>query len=227
MPSKQKTLLFLSGFVASIGSFAIVCTCLATTEWVSSKVDYRKDNSSGYVNIQYGLFQGTHAKIPLTAGLGSETIKFQVMDYVKDSSKIIQIVIILFLVLGLICSFLSSAITCLNSVSNPYLTYLGPIGVYVCVSLNAILSLLCMILCAANAEITGMPKQLAMTLDKAGDQFYKTRVSYGYSFWLLILIIALNFATVAVIYVYQQAKYTKQKEQERPMEKATQDVILF
>ncbi|OCT71601.1 clarin-3 [Xenopus laevis] len=227
MPSKKKALLFLSGFVASIGSFAIICTCLATNEWVSSEVDFRINNATGFVSIQYGLFQGTHSRTAIEGAIGKEPTQFKVLDYVKDSAKIIQIVIILFLVLGLVCSFASSVITCLNSVSNPYLTYLGPIGVYVWVSINAVLSLLCMVLGAVNAEITGMPKQLAVALDKAGDKFYETRFTYGYSFWLLILIMVFNIVTIAVIYVYQKARYTKQKEQERPMERATQDVILF
>lgn len=38
--------------------------------------------------------------------------------------------IIVILVLSLLSSLLSSGFTCTNTVSNPYQTFLGPIGVY-------------------------------------------------------------------------------------------------
>lgn len=38
--------------------------------------------------------------------------------------------IVVMLVLSLLSSLLSSGFTCTNAVSNPYQTFLGPIGVY-------------------------------------------------------------------------------------------------
>ncbi|KAG8435499.1 hypothetical protein GDO86_013437 [Hymenochirus boettgeri] len=226
MPSKQKTLLFLSGFVASIGSFAVICACLGTTEWVSSEVAFKNGNSTGFVTVEYGLFKGTSVRI-VTNGIEALPVHFQVADILKDNAKTIHVFVILFLVLGLLCSFVTSAITCLNSVSNPYLTFLGPIGVYTWASINAFLVLLVLSLCAANTEITGVPKLIAISLDEFNDEFNKSQQTYGYSFWLLLLSMFLNIATIIVIYIYHHARYSERREQERPLEKASQDVILF
>ncbi|XP_040292443.1 clarin-3 [Bufo bufo] len=230
MPSKQKTLLFLSGFVLSIGSFAIICTCLATQEWVSSKVQFTGTNYSGVAEINLGLFRTTHAKT-ITEGVGLNTPKtvHDVFQILKDTNsvKVIHILIILLLVLGLISSFLGSATTGLNTVSNPYLTFLGPLGVYVWTAINGILVLLAMILFAINIEANKLPKEIALALDSSEDVFGSAQNAYGYSFWLLLLSLVLDVGTVAVILYYQRARYSQQIEKERPMETASRDVILF
>ncbi|CAH2322313.1 clarin-3 [Pelobates cultripes] len=228
MPSKQKTLLFFSGFVLSIGSFAIICTSLGTQSWVSSKVNFDKSNGSGYALLSYGLFQVRHEKID-NGGLDTQLVIHQVLQLLKpgDSQHIIQILVILILVVGLLCSFLGSATTCLNSVSNPYLTFLGPLGVYIWASINGFAVLLAMVLFASNTEANQMPKYLAQVLDQSTDQYHKSENTYGYSYWLLLPCIFLNIATIGVIYYYQHARYNKKKEQERPMENASKDVILF
>jgi hypothetical protein len=54
-----------------------------------------------------------------------------VLGILRDSSqKSLHLVVILFLVLSLAASLLSSGFTFYNSISNPYQTFLGPIGVY-------------------------------------------------------------------------------------------------
>ncbi|KAM4636830.1 clarin-3 [Discoglossus pictus] len=230
MPSKQKTLQFLSAFAASIGSFALICTCLGTSQWNSSRVNYSAGNYSGYISIKQGLFQGTFEKLVTEGvGLGKQPLGYDVLQALKESGSVLvlHVLVILLLVLGLFSSFLSSATTCLNSVSNPYLTFLGPLGVYVWSSINAGLVLLAMILFASNVELNDMPKKVAELKDASNDLILKTSNAYGYSFWLLLLSIILNITTIIVIYFYQHARYSKKKEQERPMEAASKDVILF
>ncbi|XP_053547705.1 clarin-3 [Bombina bombina] len=230
MPSKQKTLLFLSGFVASIGSFALICTCLGTEEWVSTNINFIATNHSGYINVKLGLFQGSFSKfVTAGAGLGKQPERFQVLQKLNGSGSIIvtHILMILFQALSLLCTFMSSATTCLNSVSNPYVTFLGPLGVYIWVSISAVLILLTMILCAANMEINKLPKHLAEVLKNGPEDLTSTVNTYGYSFWLLLLSICLSIATIIVIYYYQHARYSKKKEHERPLENASKDVILF
>ncbi|KAM8924863.1 clarin-3 isoform 2-T2 [Pelodytes ibericus] len=227
MPSRQKVLLFFSGFALSIGSFAIICTSLGTQNWTSSAVSFDGGNYSGQANIVYGLFQMTHIKkITVGTGLSTQLALFNVLDQ-TNSNKIIHIVVILFLVVALLCAFLGSVTTCLNSVSNPYLTYLGPLGVYIWTSINGIAILLVMILFASNTELNKMPKYLAEKLDSSSDEYLKSKITYGYSYWLLLLSICLNTGTIAVIYYYQHARYSKQKEQKRPLENESKDVILF
>lgn len=48
----------------------------------------------------------------------------------SSSPKTLHLVVILFLVLSLFTSLLSSVFTFYNSFSNPYQTFLGPMGVY-------------------------------------------------------------------------------------------------
>ncbi|XP_075071252.1 clarin-3 [Mixophyes fleayi] len=230
MPSRQKTWLFFAGFVSSIGSFAIICTCLGTHEWVSSEVQFTGRNYSGFASVKFGLFQVNRSKT-ITTGVALATPPtvqevFQVLKE-ANSAKITHIVVIVFLAIGLISSFLGSATTFLNSVSNPYLTFLGPLGVYVWTAVNGVLILLAMILSAVNMEVNNMPKELAKAMDTTSDLFGDSRNTYGYSFWLLLLSIFLDLATIAVIYYYQHARYKEQKHQERPMETAAQEVILF
>ncbi|XP_053548941.1 clarin-3-like [Bombina bombina] len=145
----------------------------------------------------------------------------------SGSIIITHIMMILFQALSLLCTFMSSATTCLNSVSNPYVTFLGPLGVYIWVSISAVLILLTMILCAANMEINKLPKHLAEVLKNGPEDLTSTVNTYGYSFWLLLLSICLSIATIIVIYYYQHARYSKKKEHERPLENASKDVILF
>ncbi|XP_073402444.1 clarin-3 [Dendrobates tinctorius] len=231
MPSKQKTLLFSAGFVSSIGSFAVICTCLATPEWVSGEVQFTGTNYSGIANINLGLFQTTRAK-KITQGLAFDTTKTQheVFQVLKETNgiKIIHVLVIILLVIGLISSFLGSVTTCLNSVSNPYLTFLGPLGVYVWTGINGIPILLAMILFAINIEANKLPKEIAVAVDQTTDVFGSTQNTiYGYSFWLLLLSVFLNCGTIAIIYYYQHMRNSQQVEKERPMETASRDVILF
>ncbi|XP_077114502.1 clarin-3 [Ranitomeya variabilis] len=230
MPTKQKTLLFSAGFVSSIGSFAVICTSLATPGWVSGQVQFTGTNYSGIADINLGLFQTSHAKtITQGAAFDTQKTRHEVFQVLKETSsiKIIHILVILLLVIGLISSFLGSMTTCLNSVSNPYLTFLGPLGVYVWTGINGILILLAMILFAINIEANKLPKEIAVILDQTTDVFGSTQNTYGYSFWLLLLSVFLNCGTIGIIYYYQHMRNSQQVEKERPMETASRDVILF
>ncbi|XP_030060662.1 clarin-3 [Microcaecilia unicolor] len=229
MPSRQKTLMFLSGFFASIGSFSVICVALGTQNWVSSVIAYKDANSNGIISITYGLFEGVSEKEKLDGpGLGAEAKHFRVLEELTGtgSPEAVNILIILLLILCLVCSAMSSGITCYNSVSNPYQDCLGPIGLYAWNAINGIFTFLAMILFVVNTEANKQPSKLAN--DKLIEiQFLDAQNSYGYSFWLLLLIIFLNAATIAIMYFYQYARHRIMMEQQRPMESAPEDVILF
>ncbi|XP_069467581.1 clarin-3 [Ambystoma mexicanum] len=231
MPSRKKTSMFVAGFLASVGSFALICTSLGTQQWVSSRVNFTEapDVSYGYVNVAYGLFEGTSELVNVKGGLSSPAKGFQVLTVANGSGSIhiVHVLIIVLLVAGLLCSLLSSGITCYNSVSNPYRTFFGPIGVYAWNGSNGILILLAMILSAVNTEVNKMPLYLASKTIPSRVTLDSPQSSYGYSFWLLLVILLLNAATIIIIYFYQHARYSKRKEQQRPMENAPKDVILF
>ncbi|KFW09313.1 Clarin-3, partial [Eurypyga helias] len=143
----------------------------------------------------------------------------------KAKSMITAIIVIL--VLGLLSSLLSSGFTCTNAVSNPYQTFLGPTGVYTWNSLCGIFILLAMILFPVNIEEYSLSVELAYGCFSFLQTHIKSAHTYGYSYWIMLLIIFLNIASVVIIYFYDHARYSKKKEQERPIENAPKDVILF
>ncbi|NXL31543.1 CLRN3 protein, partial [Glaucidium brasilianum] len=227
MPSRKKTAMFASAFLTCACSFVLICVVLATQRWMSSQVRFSGTNSSVTVSLTYGLFSGTCEQF-VDAGLQVSEKTFQVADNLRSSkarSTITAIIVIL--VLGLLSSLLSSGFTCTNAVSNPYQTFLGPTGVYTWNSLCGIFILLAMILFPVNIEEYGLSTELAKGCFSFLQTHIKSEHTYGYSYWIMLLIIFLNIASIIIIYFYDHARYSKKKEQERPIENAPKDVILF
>ncbi|XP_049665479.1 clarin-3 [Accipiter gentilis] len=227
MPSKTKTTMFASAFFTCICSFAIICVVLATQHWMSSKVRFSGTNSSITVSLTYGLFSGTCEQF-VDVGLQVSERNFQVADNLNNTkAKSMIIAIIVILVLSLLSSLLSSGFTCTNAVSNPYQTFLGPTGVYTWNSLCGIFILIAMILFPVNIEENGLSVELAYGCFSFLQTHIKSEHTYGYSYWIMLLIIFLNITSIIIIYFYDHARYSKKKEQERPIENAPKDVILF
>ncbi|XP_058043955.1 clarin-3 [Ahaetulla prasina] len=225
MPSRRKTLMFASAFFTSLCSFVIVCIVLATKNWVSSDITNLKENPNMKLKITYGLFQGVCSDV--SPGISLPHSSFQVADTLGNYIlKIFHGVIIFLLVVTMLSSFLSSGFTCYNAISNPYQTFLGPIGVYTWNSVSCICCLLNLILFAVNVEVNKLSAELAIKYCKVSKGVEQSN-SYGYSYWIMLLIIALNATTVIIIVFYQRAKYSKKKERERPLDSAPKDGILF
>ncbi|PKU28739.1 clarin-3 [Limosa lapponica baueri] len=148
-----------------------------------------------------------------------------ILNNTKAKSTVTATIVIL--VLSLLVSLLSSGFTCTNAVSNPYQTFLGPIGVYTWNSLCGIFVLIAMILFPVNIEENGLSVELSRGCFPALQTHVKSKHTYGYSYWIMLLIIFLNIASIIIIYFYDHARYSKKKEQERPIENAPKDVILF
>ncbi|NXC88546.1 CLRN3 protein, partial [Cercotrichas coryphoeus] len=228
MPSRKKSSMFACSFCACVGSFALICVVLATPRWASSQLRFSRAGSNLTISLSYGLFRGTCEQF-VDVGLQVPKNTFQVADALSGgSSSSLNVATIVVLVLALLSSLLSSGFTCTNAVSNPYQTFLGPLGVYTWNSLCGVLILLAMILFPVNVEGSG----LAVDLAPAGcstqlERHFGSKHSYGYSYWLMLLILLLNIASLTIIYFYDHATYAKKKEQERPIENAPKDVILF
>ncbi|MBW00648.1 Clarin-3, partial [Eschrichtius robustus] len=130
MPTATKSLMFLSSFVTSLGASIVICSILTTQEWIHSTLVISDTSSNGSVIITYGLFRGKSIQ-ELNHGLAESDKNFEVLGTLNNSSpKTLHLVVILFLVLSLLTSLLSSGFTFYNTVSNPYQTFLGPMGVY-------------------------------------------------------------------------------------------------
>ncbi|XP_005064327.1 clarin-3 [Mesocricetus auratus] len=226
MPTTQKTLMFLSGFLTSLGSVVVICSILGTQAWITSSIFFTDVISNGTIVITYGLFRGTSAR-HLNEGLQDLDKNFDVLGTLGNSSqKTLHLVAIIFLVLSLGAALLSSVFTFYNSISNPYQTFLGPVGVYTWNGLSASFVFLAMVLFVGNAESNHLSEELSQ-------KFYpeitneRTTHTYGYSFWLILLVIFLNIVTVVIIIFYQKARYQQKQEQKKPVEYASKDGILF
>ncbi|XP_051657191.1 clarin-3 isoform X1 [Manacus candei] len=227
MPSRKKTTMFASAFCTCVSSFVLICVVLGTQQWVSSDVLFSRTNTSITISLDYGLFRGTCEQF-VEAGLQVSKQTFQVADSLSSTkTRSTNVAIIVILVLSLLTSLLSSGFTCTNAVSNPYQTFLGPIGVYTWNSICGILVLIAMILFPVNIEAHGLSEELARGCSTSLQSHIRSQHSYGYSYWIMLLVLFLNIASLIIIYFYEHARYSKKKEQERPIENAPKDVILF
>ncbi|NXY91155.1 CLRN3 protein, partial [Alcedo cyanopectus] len=227
MPSRKKSTMYAAAFLTCACSFVIICVVLARQHWVSSEVGFSGANSSATVSITYGLFSGTCQQV-VDAGLQVAESAFQVADNLKSTEARSMITaIIVILVLSLLSSLLSCGFTFTNAVSNPYQTFLGPTGVYTWNSSCGILTLLAMILFPVSIEANDLSVELARGCFPFLQAHTDSSHSYGYSYWLMLLIIFQNIASIFIICFYDHARYSKKKEKERPIENAPKDVILF
>ncbi|NXJ20540.1 CLRN3 protein, partial [Dicrurus megarhynchus] len=227
MPSRRKTSMFASAFCSCVSSFVVICVVLATPQWVSSELRFSRPNSSVTVSLTYGLFRGTCEQF-VDAGLQVSKQTFQVADALSSArSRSLNVAIIVVLVLALLSSLLSSGFTCTNAVSNPYQTFLGPVGIYTWNSVCGVLTLIAMILFPVNVQGNSLSEELARGCSTSLQTRLGSKHNYGYSYWIMLLILLLNIASLIVIYFYDHARYSKKKEQERPIENAPKDVILF
>ncbi|OXB82542.1 UNVERIFIED_CONTAM: hypothetical protein H355_005797 [Colinus virginianus] len=228
MPTRQKTLMYGGAFLTSVASFVIICVVLGTQGWMNSEVSFSGGNSTTTtVSLTFGLFQVTCAQV-ISAGLQISDSNFPVAEGLSSNgTKSINTAIIVLLVLILLSSLLSSGFTCTNTVSNPYQTFLGPIGVYTWNAISGILTLLVMILFPVNIEGNDMSVELAIKCIAVSLTRTRSEHWYNYSYWILLPSIILNIVTIIIIYFYDHARYLKKKEQERPIENASKDVILF
>ncbi|NXM82095.1 CLRN3 protein, partial [Oenanthe oenanthe] len=231
MPSRKKSCMFGCSFCACVGSLALICVALATPRWAGSELRFARAGSNLTVSLTYGLFRGTCEQF-VDLGLQVPKNTFQVSDALSSSSssssRSLNVATIVVLVLALLSSLLSSAFTCTNAVSNPYQTFLGPVGVYTWNSVCGVLILLAMILFPVNVEGSRLPVDLVPGgCSTQVETHLGSKHSYGYSYWIMLLILLLNIASLTIIYSYDHATYSKKKEQERPIENAPKDVILF
>ncbi|NWV54323.1 CLRN3 protein, partial [Daphoenositta chrysoptera] len=227
MPSRKKTSMFFCAFCGCVSSLVVLCVVLATPRWVSSEVRFSRAGSNVTVSLTYGLFRGTCQQF-VDAGLQVSKTPFQVADALSSTrSRSLNVSIISVLALALLSSLLSSGFTCTNAVSNPYQTFLGPVGVYTWNSVCGVLILIAMILFPVNVQGNSLSEELAHGCSTSLQTHLGSKHSYGYSYWIMLLILLLNVASLIIIYFYDHASYSKKKEQERPIENAPKDVILF
>ncbi|XP_010764795.1 clarin-3 [Notothenia coriiceps] len=232
MPSIMKILLFLSSALATSLSVLVLGYSMST-QWAETTMECTRRGdtfTNGSALITWKLFEGDLNRD--YCPLFGKAEKFEVIPKLVETGEVPSVVlhalVLCLLALCLLFSACSILISLYNSVSNPYETYMGPIGLYVCSSLSACLSVLVLILFAVNLTVTRMAEKLvkhSAGITPADLRNESTEMMLGY--YLVIPYTVLSLVAIAVIYIYDQAAYTHRREQQRPTEDAPKEIMMY
>ncbi|XP_054454641.1 clarin-3 [Anoplopoma fimbria] len=232
MPSAKKALHFMSSALVTATSVGVLGFCMST-QWAETTMECTTKGSSfsnGSAVVTLTLFEGNMNRIlcPLFGGQD----KFQVIPKLAQTTVVTPIVlhtlVVCLLALCLLFSACSILISLYNSVSNPYETYMGPIGIYVCSSLSACFSVVALVLFVVNVIVTSMAEDLVQLYSgdiQAELKNKSSELKLGY--YLVLLYTGLSLFAVALIYMYDHAAYTHRREQERPTEDAPKEIMMY
>uniref|UniRef100_A0A8D1WGK1 Clarin 3 n=1 Tax=Sus scrofa TaxID=9823 RepID=A0A8D1WGK1_PIG len=218
----------MSSFVTSLGAFVVISSILATQEWIRSTIAIRDSSSNGSVIITYGLLRGKSVQ-ELNHGLAESDKSFEGLGHASfNSEKPVETVFLMVLTLTILREFLIAFLTLVNSICKPQ-TRPSPSGQPTWERLRTAFIFITLLLFVGNTQSNHLSEQLAQKLYPTypASTHQGTSHSYGYSFWLVLLVILLNVASVVVIIFYQKARYQRKQEQRKPMEYAPRDGILF
>ncbi|CAG5904650.1 clarin-3 [Menidia menidia] len=231
MPSTTKIIHFLSSALVTAVSVGLLGFAMST-QWARINIRCAMAESSsfnGSAEIFLGLFDGIIIRSSCPS-FGTED-EFKVISTIKNTGTTplaLHVLVVCLLALSLLFSAVSILVSLYNSVSNPYETYMGPVGVYTCSSLSACLSLVALIIFVVYVNVTNMAKDLvtifvgALPVD-LGEQSAEMRVGY----YLVIPYIVFSLGAVALIYMYQHVAYEHKRQQERPTEDAPKEIMMY
>ncbi|KAM4716272.1 clarin-3 [Anableps anableps] len=227
MPSYTKILYFLFSALLTSVSIGLLGFAMSTT-WSRTTMDCT-GTGNGSAEITMGLFSGELVRLSCPS-FGSEDA-FSVFPALSDITVTPMVLHGLCVGLLAVC-FLTSALSILislyNSISNPYETYMGPIGVYTCSSISACLSVLVLIIFVLNLSVTTMQEELVPSvanIDSVDLADKRSEMRVGY--FLLIPYAVLSLLAILLIYLYDHAAYTHRREQERPTEDAPKEIMMY
>ncbi|XP_061612979.1 clarin-3 [Phyllopteryx taeniolatus] len=231
MPSTTKTLHFLSSALVTCVSAGILGFAMSTP-WATKAMMCARDGNdflNGSAAVTLGLFNGRLERVlcPLF-GLPVDFQVFPKLVETKGVPVVLHAVSVCLLVLCLLCSAVSILISLYNSVSNPYETYMGPVGLYTCSTISACLSVVVLILFVVNFSVTTVAEDVVRSFDKntlVEFNIVSSQMLLGY--YLLIPYAALSLLAVGLIYMYDRAAYTQRREQQRPTEDAPREIMMY
>ncbi|XP_052426041.1 clarin-3 [Carassius gibelio] len=230
MPSSEK----LAHFLSSAGLCAAGVVLLAfgmSTDWADAVLDCGPPGTTefnGTSSLETGLFNGTETKIrcPRIDSPGKQVIVFTRLAKVAGAPIILHALVVILLALALFGSAGSILVTLYNSFSNPYQTYMGPIGLYTCSGLSVSVATLALILYVSNIFLGEMFQTLVKAVE-ANVELKNPKITLKAGFFLLIPYIGLNLLAILVVYLYVHAAYTRRKEQEKPTEDAPKEIMMY
>ncbi|XP_065118878.2 clarin-3 [Paramisgurnus dabryanus] len=230
MPSTEKLAHFLSSALLSAAGVAVLGYGMST-DWATSTQDCSPTSSdfyNGTSKLRIGLFNGSEVKIscPFFDTLGLPVEVFNRLTKMGGAPVVLHVLVVALLAFAILGSAGSILITLYNSFSNPYETYMGPIGLYACSGFSACVAFLALILYVVNIY----PVQMFQTLVLAENNQVKLRQSEAdlqIGFFLLIPYIVTNLMSILLVYLYVHTAYKRRKQQEKPTEDAPKDIMLF
>ncbi|XP_036427974.1 clarin-3 [Colossoma macropomum] len=228
MPSTEKIMYFLPSAVLSAGGLIILGYGMST-DWAHSTMSCTPLDSfdfNGSYTIQMGLFNGSENKLscPRFNSVVVVTV-FEKLKKIGGAAIALQGLVLGLLVLALVGSAGSILITLYNSISNPYETYMGPIGLFVCGGLSASSAFLALVLYIFNVFVVKIGEEMAKLDSDTILKDEKAHLLLG--FYLLLPYIGVNVLAILLVFLYQHEAYTQRKEQERPTEDAPKDIMMF
>ncbi|CAK6956791.1 clarin-3 [Scomber scombrus] len=201
-----------------------------STQWAIMTMECARGGSglyNGTATVTLELFEGLMDRVSCpTFGAETDFEVFPKLSGTGIASLVLHALSLCLLCLCLLCSAGSILISLYNSVSNPYETYMGPIGVYVCSSISTCLSVLVLILFVVNVNLTSMAEELVMSFNEDVDLKNKS-VEMQVGYYLLIPYAVLSLLALSLIYMYDHAAYTQRREQQRPTEDAPKEIMMY
>ncbi|XP_077595478.1 clarin-3 [Stigmatopora nigra] len=228
MPSTTKTLYFLSSALVTSISVGILGFAMSTS-WATKTMECDRDGSGifdGSAAVTLELFEGRLERT--FCPLFEPPVDFQVFPKLAATLGIPVVlhgVSVCFLILCLLSSALSILISLYNSVSNPYVTYMGPVGVYATSGTSACLSMSVLIIFVCNITLTTIAQDLVREKIPVDLRIKSFQMQLGY--FLLIPYMVLSLLAIGLIYAYDHAAYTHRREQQRPTEDAPKEIMMY
>ncbi|XP_034426175.1 clarin-3 [Hippoglossus hippoglossus] len=233
MPSSAKTLFFILS--ASITALAVGFMGWGmSTGWARTTMECTSGGSSffnGTAMITLRLFGGILSR-SFCPSFGQKDLDFQVVPKLiemgSDVPVALHALVLCLLALCLLFSACSILISLYNAVSNPYETYMGPMGIYVCSSLSTFMSVVVLAIFAVNVNVTNMAEGLVESFSEGFEVGLRNKSSellLGY--YLVIPYTGLSLCAIVVIYFYEHAAYKQRREQQRPTEDAPKEIMMY
>ncbi|XP_004080495.1 clarin-3 isoform X1 [Oryzias latipes] len=229
MPSSKKILYFISSAVSTAVSVGLLGFGMSQ-EWSTTTVLCARDGTdefNGTAAVTMGLFNGSLFR-DNCPGFQTEA-SFSAFDKLLETGgapPALHFLSVILLALCLLFSAGSILLSLYNSVSNPYQTCMGYVGVYACSSLSACLSVLVLILFVINVSVTNLAEVVVFTF-VSEVELGKKSVEMKVGYYLVIPYTVLSLVAIGLIYFYEHAAYTHKQEQEKPTEDAPMETMMY
>ncbi|XP_041819353.1 clarin-3 [Chelmon rostratus] len=233
MPSTKKTIYFMSSALVTSISVGLMGYAMSA-EWAKMTMNCantQDGNYNGSAVITLRLFNGNLNRNFCPVFGSTDLDSFPVVSTLTDTgattSMVLHILVLLLVVLCLLFSAATILSSLYNSVSNPYETYMGPVGIYIYSSLSTCLSAVVLIIFVANVNASNMAERVVIGLTDSEVFLKKKNTKMLVGYYLIIPYAVLSLLAIALVYMYEHAAYTHRREQQKPTEDAPKEIMMY